>query len=186
MYKKFILVGGYCATGKSTFSRRLSQRLGWLCLNKDTLKEVVADTLTDLIPREYNAPLSVTATRLMIHAAERSMLAGQPLILESNFRPREVAELGTLAEASGYECLTYVFTGDLRVIYDRYFAREGTTERHWVHKSVKGEGFETFAQGHRQFGEIELGQTVPVDATDFTSVDYEGLFQVAEGFAANK
>lgn len=182
--KKLILVGGYCATGKSTFSRRLSERLGWLCLNKDTLKETVADTLEGMIQREYNAPLSITATRLMVHAAERSMRAGQPLILESNFRPHEAAELGALADTRGYEVLTYVFTADLRTVYDRYLAREGTPERHWVHASVKGLDFEAFCLGHAPFGTIILGQMVHVDAADFNAVDYDGLFHIAEGFAA--
>ena len=183
MNRKLILIGGYCATGKSTFSRRLSERVGFLCLNKDTLKEVVADTLGDMIERSYNSTLSITATRLMIHAAQRSMAAGQPLILESNFRPHEVNELGAMADASRYACLTYLFTAPLPLCYDRYYAREGTPERHWVHASVEGMDFETFRKGHVPFGEIELGQMVRVDAADFSAIDYEALFQVAEGFA---
>jgi predicted kinase len=182
--RKLILVGGYCATGKSTFSRRLSERLGWLCLNKDTLKEVVAETLTGIIPRGYSQPLSITAYRLMLHAAERSMTAGQPLILESNFRRHETAGLGALAEAHGYGVLTYLFTADLRVVFDRYLAREGTPERHWVHALIGDAAFEDFAGKHTQFGEIELGRMVNVDAADFNAIDYEGLFHTAEKFAA--
>jgi hypothetical protein len=113
------------------------------------------------------------------------MAAGQPLILESNFRPHEADELGALSKVHGYECLTYVFTGDLRVLYDRYLAREGMAERHWIHKSVKGEDHEAFARGHLPFGEIELGQMVRVDATDFARVDTEGLIQEAEAFATS-
>jgi hypothetical protein len=112
------------------------------------------------------------------------MTAGAPLILESNFRPHEAAELGALAEAHRYDVLTYLFTADLRLVYDRYLAREGTAERHWVHKSIQGESFDAFALGHVPFGKIELGRTIRVDAADFNAIDYDGLLQTAEGFAA--
>ena len=185
MNRKLILVGGYCATGKSTFARKLSARLGWPCLDKDTLKEVVADSL-EPIPHEYSAPLSGTATRLLMHAAARSFAAGQPLILESNFRPHEIEELGALAREHAYAVMTFVFTADLRVVYERYRAREGTPERHWVHKSVRGESFEDFVRGHTPFGEIALGQVVRADMTSFEHADYPALFAAAEDFAGQE
>ena len=40
MNNKIILVSGYCATGKSTFARNLSQSLNIPCFIKDTIKEV--------------------------------------------------------------------------------------------------------------------------------------------------
>ena len=43
MKNKIILVGGYCATGKSVFSNKLSNLLNIPCFNKDVIKEVLGD-----------------------------------------------------------------------------------------------------------------------------------------------
>jgi dephospho-CoA kinase len=43
MNKKIILVGGYCASGKSVFSRKLSSLLSIPCFNKDIIEEVLGD-----------------------------------------------------------------------------------------------------------------------------------------------
>jgi len=43
MRNKIILVGGYCATGKSTFSLKLSEMINIPCFNKDIIKEVLGD-----------------------------------------------------------------------------------------------------------------------------------------------
>ena len=43
MNKKIIIIGGYCASGKSVFSRKLSGLLNIPCFNKDIIKEVLGD-----------------------------------------------------------------------------------------------------------------------------------------------
>ena len=175
---RIILVGGYCATGKSTFSRKLSQKLNIPCFNKDTIKELLGDGFgpdNGMVFRKG----SVVTFSLMLHIAESFLQAGKPCILESNFKLIESGQLKALLDKYDFECLTFIFTGDLDVVYKRYSERE----RHWVHQSA-GTSADSFKNGQLGggLGEAAIGQTVYVDATSFEKVDYEELFGVAERF----
>jgi predicted kinase len=180
---KIILVGGYCATGKSTFSRKLAARLNIPCFNKDTLKE----TLGDAIGAENTAViqnLSGTVFTLMLHIAKQFLQSGKICIFESNFRPSEIEKLKMLFENYKCECLLFLFKGNLDVLYNRYLERDRVGLRHWVHHDA-GETAEYFKAGNIPFGAISLGKTVIVDTTSFDSVDYDELFTVAKNFTQN-
>ena len=65
---------------------------------------------------------------------------------------------------------------------NRYAERE-KTNRHWVHLTV-GEDRDMFINAHLQggIGEVSVGRTICVDATDFAKVNYEALLKTAEEF----
>jgi len=178
---KLILVSGYCAAGKSAFSRELAARLSLPCFNKDTIKEVIGDGFGAENTDVHRKNSAVTFA-LMLHIAERFLQAGKVCVLESNFRLSESEKINALLAKYGCDCLTFLFTGDLDVLYKRYAERE-KTERHWVHLTV-GEDRDFFVKGHLEggFDKVKLGRTVCVDATDFAKVDYKELFSVAERF----
>jgi 2-phosphoglycerate kinase len=180
MSNKIILIGGYCATGKSTFSRELATRLNIPCFNKDTLKE----TLGDAIGAENIAviqKLSSTVFMLMMHIAKQFVQSGKICILESNFRPFEIEQLKNAFENYNCECLLFLFKSNPDVLYNRYLERDRAGLRHWVHKDA-GEAAEYFKIGNVPLGEISLGETVVVDTTSFDNVDYDKLFAVAKNF----
>jgi predicted kinase len=182
MENKIIIVGGYCATGKSTFSRKLSKFLGIPCFNKDTIKEVLGDGIgseNNTISQKGN----FTTFILMLHIIEQFLQAGKMCIVESDFVLKESEQIKALLEKYNYECLTYVFKGDFDVLYDRYVDRDKVEKRHWVHDITK-ETRENFKEGHLYFGcgEIGIGQVVEVDATSFEKVNYEKLFYIAKDF----
>jgi predicted kinase len=80
MKNKIIIVGGYCATGKSTFSRELSHLLNIPCFNKDIIKEVLGDGLSpedNMIDKNG----SNTTFMLMLHIAEQFLKTGKICIL---------------------------------------------------------------------------------------------------------
>jgi len=91
-----------------------------------------------------------------------------------------------LLEEYNAKCLTFVFTGDLDVIYDRYTMRDQARARHWVHREAGGR--DQFKVGHVQsgLGDIAIGQTIRVDATVFEEVNYKRLFDAAEKFMRGK
>jgi len=69
MRNKIILVGGYCATGKSTFSLKLSQMINIPCFNKDIIKEVLGDGFgpeNKMVEKKG----STSTFLLMLHIAE--------------------------------------------------------------------------------------------------------------------
>ena len=190
MKNKIILVGGYCATGKSTFSRNLSQQLNTPCFNKDTIKEVMGDGFGPESGEVFEKGSRVTFL-LMLHIAECFLRAGQICILESNFKMYEIEEIKTLLGKYNSECLTFVFKSDLDIVFDRYFERDHSGERHWVHMSwgaLKESGKDGFKNGMAEkFGleKMQFGQKINVDATDFKNVDYDGLYDIAKKFKEN-
>lgn len=184
MANKMIIVGGYCAAGKSTFSRKLANRYGIPCFNKDTIKEVIGEGF-GIENKDVHQKNSGVTFSLMLHIAEQFLQTGNVCILESNFKKPESEQLKRLLEKYDCECLTFLFKGDLCTLYDRYAERDRSKARHWVHTTA-GEDRDAFIDGHLQsgLGDIQIGQTVIVDATDFDRVDFEELYSLAERFLA--
>ena len=185
MENKIIIVGGYCATGKSTFSCKLSQLLNIPCFNKDIIKEVLGDGFGpdhNMVEQKGSA----TTFLLMLHIAERFLQTGKPCILESNFKLQEIEQIKILLEKYNCRCLTYIFKGDFNILFDRYMDRDITKNRHWVH-STAGENAENFKESHLEsgIGETGIGQTVTIDATSFSRVNYDDLFSTAKDFMLN-
>ena len=184
MAKKLIVLTGYCATGKSTFGRKLAETLGIPCFSKDTLKEAMADGFgsnSDLLQSKG----SIATTRMMIHMAECCLQVGQTCILEANFQLTQGKWIKSLVEKYNAECLTFLFIGDLNILWDRYAKRE--ISRHWVHITV-GENQDYFIEGHLKagIGEVSIGQTIQVDASDFANIDYDKLTMQAKMFLSKQ
>ena len=133
MKNKIILIGGYCAAGKSTFARNLSKELNIPCFHKDTLKETLGDGFGSDSGEVFQKGSHATFL-LMLHIAEQFLQVGQVCILESNFTMRELDQIKILLKKYNAECFLFVFKGNLDVLYDRYVER--SSERHWVHKSA--------------------------------------------------
>ena len=188
MKNKIILVAGYPAAGKSTFSRELAQRLNIPCFNKDTIKEVMSDGFgvenKEVLNRDKKA--STATFMLMLHIAERFLQTGNICILESNFQilfPLPLSEseqIKKLLEKYNAECLTFVFKGELDVISERYFNRD--KERHWTHERAADKDSIKSYCIRSLLGEIEIGQTITVDATSFSDINYNELYDIAEKF----
>jgi len=182
MKNKIILVGGYCAAGKSTFSLKLSQMFNIPCFNKDIIKEVLGDGFgpeNNMVEKKGS-----TATfLLMLHIAECFLQTEKICILESNFKSREMEQINMLLEKYNCECLTFIFKGDFDILFDRYMKRDIAGKRHWVHNTA-GENLDNFRDGHLQLGigETGIGQTITIDATSFAKVNYKDLFNAAKKF----
>lgn len=182
MDNKIILVGGYCATGKSVFSQKLSEMLNIPVFNKDIIKEVLGDGFgqeNNMVEKKGS-----TATfLLMLHIAECLLKTGKICILESNFKSKEIEQIRILLEKYNCECLTYILKGDFDILFDRYMKRDISEKRHWVHNTT-GENVVNFTAGHLEhgIGETGIGQTIIRDTTIFANVDYEELYNIAKMF----
>ncbi len=181
MSAKIILISGYCATGKSTFSQILSEKIHIPSLNKDTLKECLGDNIgseqTSTIPK-----LSTTTVSLMIFMAEELLKANVNFILEANFKEHEIEKLRNLINKYKSECLTYLFKGDLQTLYKRYIERDQI--RHWVHTACTV-SVDEFIDSQKTLGEIKIGKMINVDSTIFSNVDYDYLICQAQDFLEN-
>lgn len=166
--KKLILAAGDLACGKSTFCGQLSRRFDIPVFYKDTIKEVLGDTI-GFANREENLKLSVATFGLLRHIFLRSADLGHDLILESNFRQHELEEMQALAAAHGYEVLILVLHADLTILHKRYLHRISDENRHPVHRVSTFNSFEGFCEYVESTRPQPVGENViRVCADDFS------------------
>jgi predicted kinase len=182
MVNKIILVGGYPATGKSTFADKLSEELHIPCFKKDIIKETLGDGFgSDSI--EVFKKGSYTTFLLMFHITKCLLQSGQGCILESNFALSEIEEIKILLEEYNSKCLTFRFISDLDVMYERYSERHNAGKRHWIHKAAGDkEIFKRKMYDIYGLKGVEIGQMITVNVTSFHNVDYENLVRIAKRF----
>ena len=141
--KKLLLITGDLATGKSTYAKILSKRYDTNVFYKDSIKEVLGDTI-GFTNREENLKLSKATTELMAFIFSEFAKLNKNLILESNFHTEELEKLHKLAYENNYEVLTLVLRGNADVLYKRYLNRMHNENRHPVHLSTTLDIFDDF------------------------------------------
>ena len=90
--RKLLLVTGDLATGKSMFANILSERYETNVFFKDSIKEVLGDTV-GFSNRQENKKLSNATAELMCHIFSQFGKLNKNLILESNFHTDELEKL---------------------------------------------------------------------------------------------
>ena len=189
MNKKIIIVEGYLASGKSTFALSLSKAIGAPYLIKDTFKSALCKNI-EITNRSESSKFSVVTFDAMMYVVERLMEMGCPVIIEGNFAPSgmkkidEAGEIKRLIETYEYQSLTYKFKGDTKVLHKRFVEREATAERGQANKlgfEVKYEDFDRWCQ---KLDPLDVGgEVIEVDTTDFNTVEFAKLVNVAKRFA---
>jgi len=189
MNRKIIIIAGYGAAGKTTFAVNLSQTLKIPYFSKDLMKIA----LNRSFPVENQADsrhLSAIAFDAIAFNAERFMEVGKPLIVEANFvmkenhnSLKEGEALRKLIDHYGYKSLTYVFLGDLKVLYERFMIREVLPERGVANVMWGNYTFENYVKGNVPLGEFNIGgEIVKIDTTDIASVNFNKYIKIAHTF----
>jgi len=186
--KAIIIVQGYLASGKSTFARRLSEKLAVPCFVKDTFKIALCASVP-IDNREESSRFSAVTFDAMMYAAEKLMEAGYPVIVEGNFVPagvkavNEADVIRSLIEKHAYKPLTYRFIGDTRVLHERFVKREGSAERGRVNTMFSEVLYDDFNRWCLNLDGFNVGgEVITVETTDFNKVDFEKLFCAAQRF----
>lgn len=180
--RKLLLITGDLACGKTTFGRLLSKRYDTNLYFKDSIKELLGDTI-GFSNREENLKLSKAAVEMMILIFSEFAQLGKNLILEANFRTHELEKLHEIANRHGYEVLTLVFRADARVLHQRFLHRISHENRHPVHviaDLTEFDRFEAYLQKAR--GEFVPGEILLVNADDFGYQTDHVLLEQLDGF----
>ncbi|MGN0506805.1 MAG: AAA family ATPase [Lachnospiraceae bacterium] len=180
--KKLLLIMGDLAAGKSTFAKLLSERYNTIVFSKDTIKEVLGDTI-GFSDRQENLKLSAATMELMIFLFSEFGKLGKDLILESNFHAPELERLHQIALKCGYEVLILVLRGDVLILHERYLKRIQHGNRHPVHLSTTLDVFEDFKAytEHSRKEEIK-GNVITINADDFSYQQDEKLLGKLDEF----
>lgn len=185
-----ILIAGMPACGKSTFAEYLSKKMDLPMISKDSIKELMFDTV-GFRSRAEKVNLGVAAMNILYYFAEAQMRCGQPFILENNFEDVSRQPLLNLLNKYGYSTLTVIFEGNMKAVYKRFIERDMSSARHRGHvvntqyPEPEGEKavyvpapFEAFertveSRGWKRFD--VGGKVIKVNTTDYSKVDYERI-----------
>ena len=180
--KKLLLVMGDLATGKSTFASILAKRYDTSVFCKDTIKEVLGDTI-GFANREENLKLSKATMGLMLFMFSEFTKLEKSLILESNFHTAELERFHQIASENGYDVLTVVLRGDVEVLHKRYLNRMYNENRHPVHLSTTMDVFEDF-KGYTEHSRKEVipGNVIEICADNFSYQTDTELLKKIDGF----
>ncbi len=181
--KKLILVMGHLAALKSTVAKQLSKDLDLICLNKDDMKEVLADTI-GFADRKQNLLLSKAVSSLFIHLMERILSYSEGLILESNFKPDEISSLLEASRTANTDVYAVFMTGDPQVLYQRYVQRQ--PNRHPAHTSAGLMSYDTFVASMATFDQSVFGiQWQIIDTTNPNDFGYPKMLHQIKTWIEN-
>ena len=184
--KKLLLIMGDLAAGKSRFAGILSQRYHIVAFKKDTIKEVLGDTV-GFGGWERNLELTAAAAKVLQMLFSELAKLDQDIILESNFRQVELDELNRAAEQNGYKTLTLLFCGDPVILHRRYLNRIDKENRHPVHLSVSRDTLEDFMRTLEYVRAVEVSKNViHINANDFSYQSDKILLTKIDEFVWNE
>lgn len=125
---KLLLITGNLAAGKSTWANILSTRYAANVFSKDTIKEVLGDTI-GFSNREEDKKLSGAAMELLLFLFAECGKLRKNCILESNFHAAELERLHGIALENQYELLTLILRGDIAIEISAPHAKGKQTSR---------------------------------------------------------
>ncbi len=178
---KLLLIMGDLATGKSTFASILSKRYNTNMFYKDSIKEVLGNTI-GFSNREENKKLSNATMELMFFILTEFSKINKNLILESNFHTVELEKIHKIANDNNYDVLTLVLRGETELLHKRYINRIENENRHSVHLSTTLDSFDSFKWCTDYLRTAQIpGNTIYINADDFSyQTDNEILSKVDE------
>ena len=180
--RKLLLITGDLATGKSTFSNILSQRYHVNVFFKDSIKEVLGDTI-GFSDRAENKKLSNASMRLLFFIFSEFAKLGKDLILESNFHTEELEKLHEIARDNNYQVLTISLYGNVEILHQRYLNRINNENRHPVHLSTTLDMFEDFKKCSDYLNNVKIpGDVIRVNADEFSYQSNQELLSDLDNF----
>lgn len=170
----------------------ISEKLKLPVISKDIIKEILFDNV-GFQSREEKVNLGIASMEIMYYIAGQLMKTGQPFVLENNFEYSSEQGIKKLLHKYHYSVLTITLTGDYKVIYQRFLARENSPDRHRGHvvndcypenkaipeKRETSITYENYVHGieKRGFADFHVaGSQIKVDTTDFSQIDMDELF----------
>lgn len=177
---KLIIITGHLAALKTTISTRLGKDLGILSLNKDHIKEILGDAI-GFQDRQENLKLSDATFQLILYLAEKNLMMNHNIIIESNFKQKELSALKSSQIIADSDIISLFLTGDPEILYQRYQKRQ--PNRHPVHTSTGNMSFEMFqSMIHEYRMEDCLGETILVDTSEFKEDQYQMILNKIKVF----
>jgi predicted kinase len=171
-----ILICGPSATGKTTLARRLAADLSLPLFFKDSIKEILFETLP---PQEtdWSSLLSQASIRVLCYLLESMMAGGSSCIGEANFNTAAVRPMfKAMQERYAFSCVEIMCDADAQVRLQRLRLRNSTGQRHAAHGNSDADITREWQDTQTRLTPIGLnGPCIELDTTNFSEVAYQQL-----------
>ena len=178
--KNLIIITGQLAAGKTSYGKKISNKLKIPFFSKDLIKEVLFDSFSDRnLEYEVKRKIGAISYAIFYYIIEQQMKVGMPIIAESNFIKESVPIIKNLLDKYNYNSITIRFEGDLHILHKRFLEREYSSERHMglVSNGVFDE-FKSFEKTAVKAKEFKINDNeILVDTTDFSKVDFDKIIK---------
>ena len=192
--KVLIIVTGGPGTGKSYAAKQILAGFDDItALSYDSIKEKEWDRF-GFDNAEQKARLNRFCLEEFYLTLQKMMWEEKSVLIEYPFNYSHREQLASLIDENGYKAVTVYLYGDWRVIYERGISRDKSknVRRHPGHltncyhlengtasEAIVPDAMLTYEQFRRDIDrknyDIRLGTTIPVDVTDYSSVDYQSI-----------
>ena len=182
MKKTIVLLAGYPATGKSYLCRQILQKLpDFVVVSQDEMKEELFDRF-GFDNMEEKIQIENRSWELYYETMEHHLKVGNSVISDYPFSEKQKGRIAALADAYGYQVVTYRLIGDLDVLYERSRKRDLDPGRHLSHLEDRTKAdclvtYDIFMDRcrNRGYGTFCLGHLIEVDVTDYKKINYEKI-----------
>ncbi|MBU1033248.1 ATP-binding protein [Patescibacteria group bacterium] len=172
-----IIISGHPCTGKTTLSRKISNKLKLPLISKDDIKESLFDSL-GVKDREWSRKLGIASFDLMYQFIETLLLGNTSFIVETPLKPEfDNEKFLNLQRKHDFEVLQIICNTDDAVLFERFKKRTESGERHPGH--VDDQNYDMFKDGLLKDKHEPLnisGEIIEIDTTNFNSIDYDAIF----------
>jgi len=176
-----IIVSGPPCSGKTTLARCIAQEFHLPLVAKDDIKESLFDSL-GWKDRAWSKKLGRATFEVLFYFVESQLAAGRSLIAEANFYADTMTERFRSMQAQyDFAPLQILCRAKSDVLAERFRARWASGTRHPGHVDDQIGEEEMVALFKRYDKGMDIGGAIiEIDTTDFSRIDYAGLFKAIQ------
>lgn len=177
-----VLLQGPSGSGKTTLGKRLSKDTGVPYIGKDTVKEMLFDTIGTPMNREENYAYGRTAIATLFHIISECIALNKPLIVDCAFYAKEAAADIERYNIDPQQVLQLYLSAPPEVLMERFNARLDTHERHVGHGDTKKDDVQLFAEYTNKYQPLDIQNTLYINTVDLDDKQYEALQRQVDEF----
>lgn len=178
--KWMIIVTGAPGTGKTTLSRKLSERYSIPLVAKDEIKELLFDSI-GLGDQQWSQQLSKASYNLLFNFVEKLLRTNTPFIVEGNFYDGEATKnFLSLKSIADFQVLQIQCYTEPETLYERCKARDNSGQRHQghIHQLPEFHEYKSKVFDSKCYRlDMDNSIHIDLDTTHFETLNYEQLFK---------
>ncbi len=172
-----IIVSGPPSSGKTTLAKSISQKFNLPLITKDSLKEILFDTV-GWKDREWSNKIGSASFVIIHYFLDALMPTRQSIIIEGNFKTEfESQHLSPRLSQYNYQAIQIMCQCDGQILFERFKQRSESGNRHPGHCDTGNyeELKESLLLG--KYPPLDIKSKIIIfDSTDLNNLNYSPIF----------